>query len=349
MAGDQSEEKTLPASKKKIDDARKKGQVARSKDLTVAAGLIGGAGFLLLGAGTVVGTSAAMFTAAGDAAGGDFALGLRAVGGAVRTAVLAGVVPVLGLVPALVVLSALVMLRGVPFATDPITPKFENVSPVEGFKKLFKLRTLIELVKSLVKVAVLGAILLCLLAGGVNALVLAPGCGLGCVRGVFAALIGPLLGATCVLFLVAGLADVGLQGWLFRRDQKMSVSEAKRERKDTDGDPALRRERRRLIREAATGPARLGVAMAGLLVHDGGATVVGLRFRRGETPVPMVVCRGRNARAGELMAEARRLRVPLAEDAELARALAKQTPPGQFIPEQFYRATALLLSQVGLV
>lgn len=349
MAGDQSEEKTLPASKKKIDDARKKGQVARSKDLTTAAGLIGATGFLLLGGGTIVASSAAMFTVAGDMAGGDFALGLRAVSDAVQAAAVASVLPVLAVVPALVVLGAMVMLRGVPFATDPITPKFENISPVEGFKKLFKLRALIELIKSLVKVAALGAILAALLAGGVRALVLAPGCGMGCVRTVFSALAGPLLAATCVLFLAAGLADVALQGWLFRRDQKMSVSEAKRERKETDGDPILRRERRRLTREAAAGVGRLGVAAAVLMVHDGGQVAVGLRFRRGETPVPLVVCRGRNARAAELMARARVLRVALMEDADLARGLAKQVAPGQFIPEPFYRAAAALLSQAGLV
>ena len=174
-------------------------------------------------------------------------------------------------------------------------------------------------------------------------------CGLPCVQDVFQRLAAPLLVAASVVFFVAGLTDLWLQNWFFQRDQRMSKTEAKRERKDMEGDPTLRRERRRLIREAADGPARLGVRQAMLLVHDGSAAAVGLRFQRGEMLLPLVVCRGRGERALTLMAEAATLGIVHVRDDNLARDLARRTPPGSPVPEDTFRAVATLLSQAGLV
>jgi type III secretion protein U len=83
MANDQSEEKTLPPTRKKLRDARQKGQVARSRDLTSGLSLAGAIGFLMLGSGTIVAASFAMLETAGNVAAGDFDAGLRAVSAAV--------------------------------------------------------------------------------------------------------------------------------------------------------------------------------------------------------------------------------------------------------------------------
>lgn len=349
MAKDQTEGKKLPASKKKLQDARKKGQVARSKDLTSGFALAGSLGLLLVFGGSMITTAETMFDKAGDVAAGDLAVGLAAIGATVRSAVLHIPAPFYLIGPVLVVLSAMVMLRGIPFSIDPVTPKFENINPAEGFKRLFKLKSLLELVKSVLKVLLLGTTVLLVLAAGLRALVLVPACGFGCVPGVFHSLVTPLFATSCLLFVVTGLLDVGLQRWLFLREQKMSITEAKRERKDMDGDPLLRRERRRLIREAARMPVGLGLKRANLVLHDGRGIVVGLRYKLNETPVPLVVCRGLGERGAELLAQAAELELAMVQEPELAADLAKRVVPGNIIPEDTYRSVAQALARARLV
>lgn len=341
MAG-QSEEKTLPPSKKKLDDARKKGQVPRSKDLTSGVALVGGLGALVLGGGTMFAALTAMLDEAGRVAPGDFDTGVRMIGDAAQAAALRAVAPVWVAVPGLAVLAAIVGMRGIPFATDPVAPKMERINPAEGLKRMFKMRALIELVKTLLKAAVIGTALVAILIGGVQALVLAPSCGFGCVAGVFRGLFTPLAGVAAILFLVAGGADLGLQQWLFKRDQKMGVSEAKRERKEMDGNPEVRAERRRLSAEAAR-IGVLGMARATFAVLGAGQAVIGLRYKAGETHIPLIVSRGRGERGAKLLAEARQLRVPLVDEPVLA-ALLVNLPPGRFIPEPAYKLVAAAMS-----
>jgi type III secretion protein U len=348
MAKDESEEKTLPPSKKKLRDARQKGQVARSKDFTSGVALAGALGYLMLGGAAILVDSTAMFEKAADVAAGDFTLGLAALMPVIGHAAMQAVLPLLVLVPLLVVLSSIVMLQGIPFAIDPIAPKMEKINPAEGFKRLFQMRSLIELVKSLVKLALIVTAFCVILAYGLNMLVLTPSCGMDCVRSVFHRLSIPLFSTAAGLFVLAGMIDVGLQRWLFLRDQKMSFSEAKRERKDMDGDPHLRRERRRIMRDAVRLAGGLGLRRASVIVHDGGATTVGLRYKIHDMPAPVVVCRARGDRGRAMLFEAMQMKLPMAEDAELASNLCR-VPLGHGIPERLFRSVALALSRAGTV
>jgi type III secretion protein U len=189
---------------------------------------------------------------------------------------------------------------------------------------------------------------LLVLCGGLNALVRVPACGVGCVPGVLHGLGMPLFASIAGVFVVAGLIDVGLQRWLFLRDQKMSFSEAKRERKDRDGDPLLRRERKRILQEAVRLAGGLGLRRANVVVHDGGGITIGLRYKINEMPAPVVVCRARGERAGSMLAEARDMGLASTEDASLSAGL-YQVPPGHGIPEHLFRPVALALSRAGVV
>lgn len=348
MANDESEEKTLPPTKKKLRDARKKGQVARSRDLTSGASLAGAIGYLMLGGASIMATCVTMFETAGNVAAGDFALGLHAVWAAAVQAALRAVLPLVVLGPMLVVLASMVMMQGIPFATDPLVPRLEKINPFEGFKRLFRLRSLVEFVKSLIKLTLIVTLAVAVVAGGLNGLMQMPTCGVNCVAAGLHALSVPLLSGVAGVFVVSGLVDVGLQRWLFQRDQKMSPSEAKRERKDMDGDPHLRRERRRIMREAVRLAGGLGLRRATMVVHDGSGITIGLRYKIKEMPAPVVVCRARDDRAATMLAEAREMRLPSAEDASLAASLYR-VPPGHGIPEQLFRPVALALSRAGVV
>ena len=345
MAKDTSEEKSLPPSRKKLRDAREKGQVPKSKDLTSGVALAGGLSYLMLGSASILAAAIAMIEKASDVAAGDFQLGLTAMLPFVGHAAVGAVLPLLLIAPALVIASAMVVLQGIPFSVQPIIPSADKINPAEGFKRLFAMRSLIELVKSLVKVVVLAFVLMVILAGGLNALVLAPACGMVCVENVFHRLAIPLFAAATLAFLLVGLADIGLQRWLFMRDQRMGVSERKRERKDMDGDPHVRGERRRIMREALRLAAGLGVRRANIIIYGGGLTV-GLRYKIKDMPAPMTVCRGRDERARSILAEAGRLGIAASEDAELAKFLYK-VPLGQIVPSTLFQMIVQALRRAG--
>lgn len=362
MSGDTSEEKSLPASKKKLDDARRKGQLPGGKDLVSGAAFAAGAGFLILSGGGFVALATALFHRAGEAVArastapdraSRLTEALGTMRGAAEAAVGGIVVPLLVIVPAVAILASVVALRGVIFAADPITPKGEKVNPVEGFKRLFSIRSLVEFLKSVAKTALLAAVLVAVLWGGLRPLLLSPSCGVGCEMGVFAALFTPMLAAAAIVFLAVGLGDLGLQRWLFLRDMRMSVSEQKRERKEQEGDPHLRGARRALMKEAATAP-RGGAAAATLVLHAPAApgrpaVAVAVRFVRGETPVPAVVARGEGDRAAAILARAGDAGVPVAEETDVAVALAARARPGGYVPQDLFGEVAGAMVRAGTI
>jgi type III secretion protein U len=344
----QSEERKLPATRKKLQDARKKGQVSRSKDMVGAVGLMVIVAYILLSGDTVPSAFAAMLTAATHAETDELMTGLREVLPSVCQAALITLGPLLALLLMSVLVANLVVLRGIPFSMDPVIPRLERINPAEGFKRLFQLRSVVEFIKSLMKMTALAAALVVVLALGLQSLMDAPACGLNCVMQVLRVELMQVLVAAAILFLVVGLLDVWLQRWLFLRDQRMSVTETKRERKEQEGDPQIKSQRRRLINEAVTGLVRGGLTNATLVVCRPGTAAVGLRFRQGETPVPTVVVRGAGYRAAWLVSEAEQLGIPVLEDAALAERLGR-TPPGSFVPEDTYSAVAQALVQFGLI
>ena len=347
--GNSTEQKTLPPSKKKLKDARERGQVAHSKDLVGAATLAAGAGAAWAAGGALFASGAAMLDAAGQAATLGLGPGLRVLRAPLGDAFLHAAAPVMAAVVAAAVLANLVVLRGVLFSLDPVKPKFSHVSPAEGLKRLFGAKRWIELAKSVVKAVLLAAALVLVLWGGMRPLSAAPGCGIGCVIGATQVLALALLVTAALVFAAVGGLDVPLQRSLFTNDMKMGVSEKKRESKDQEGDPLIRAARRRLRQEEAHKPARLGLAQASVMVHDGAGSVVGLRFARGEMQVPLVVCRARGQQGREMLSAAADRGIPVSEHTDLARTLLKAAPPGTWIPQSTYAAAASVLARHGLV
>ena len=194
----------------------------------------------------------------------------------------------------------------------------------------------------------LSAAAIVLVLFGLETLVKGPVCGPECIAFSFGSMVKPLFIAFALIFLLFALFDVGLQRWLFLRDQRMTKTEFKRERKDMEGDPMLRQERMRQRREFADGSTMpIGIKNATVLIADGQSSVVGLRYVKGETPVPALVCKGRNDRAIQLVATARQLYLPVVEEPELTKALLKNGNLGEFVDQAYFHQVAAVLIQTG--
>lgn len=346
---DTSEERSLPASRKKLDDARKKGQVAKSQDLVAAIALIAATIYVAFAYPALAPRIDELFSLSAQAYSQPFAeLAPRLIEAA--TTVLLGVmVPLLAVTALAATLTNVIAMGGPVFSFEPVKPKSDNVNPASGFKRIFSMKSVVEFLKALFKVAALAIAFVIVFRLSMNALMQAPGCGLTCIYDTALAVIRPLVITALVVFLIVGLIDVLLQRQLFLREMRMTKTEAKREYKDMEGAPEIKRERRRLGQEMSAGVVKVGLKNASILIGRPGFAVVGLRFVRGETPVPTLVCRGEGPPANVLMTEANLLGIPVVNDGELARAILADAALGDPVPDGLFQPVADILVAAKLV
>ena len=345
---DTSEEKTLPPSPKKLKDLRKKGQIPRSNDMVTG----------------VATTAACLFLAAtADRFSHDFKLAVEilfdlrntpfqfASGEALKTLrVLLGsyLALLVTIVVSMAIVTNLVINRGFLFALDPIKFDLNRLNPVEGIQRIVSVRTAVELAKNITKIALLSSLCLAALAGGLNAAFSIPFCGIRCIGPVSNRLLLPMIIIAVTIFIFAGLIDVVLQRWLFLRDQRMTKTEAKRERKDEEGSPEVRTAQRRLRRRFLAQFSKYTEADATIFI-EGFSTVVGLRFVRNETPLPVIVCKGRGEQASEILYAAQLQKSPIFFDDDFAVRLTQRADVGSSLTEVFFEPFIKAMKAMGQI
>ncbi len=347
MSGDSSEEKSLPPSSRKLDDARKKGQISKSADLVGAASMMAAVGILWSRGPAIHQEWRDIVQMAAGMASEPFDVASRQIYVVLGRSAMVAVLPVLGAVVAAAVLAAIIANRGLVFSLEPMMPKLSNLNVITGLGRIFGMRSLIELIKTLVKAVALTVALIFVVAGTLNSLVRLPTCGDECVGSVFGSMAVYLLAIAGFFFIVVGVIDVLLQRWLFVREMRMTQSEAKREHKDQEGDPHIKNAHRRHRSEASHAP-KVGLGEATILII-GKDCAVALRYVEGETRAPRVVVRVKTASAAEeLRAKASALVIPITENTQLARGLTRRIQIGQDIPARHFRAVAQAFYTAGL-
>ncbi|UFW92096.1 EscU/YscU/HrcU family type III secretion system export apparatus switch protein (plasmid) [Bradyrhizobium barranii] len=341
-----SEEKKLPPTPKKLRDARKKGQSARSSDLVSGVSACAAFGCLWWRAGAIEDKWQETVRLIDRLQEQPFTSAVpEALSGLLQLSIVT-VAPLLAAAVMAALLANVVANGGFMFASEPLKPKLEKLDPIKGLKRIVSKRSAIELGKTLVKVVLLGGTLFLTVIASWKALVYLPVCGMGCFGFVFTE-IELLTGIAAGAFLTGGLADLLVQRWLFMQDMRMTQTEAKRENKEQQGNPQVKRERRRLRQESAN-EATLGIHRATLILR-GQTVLIGLRYVRGETGVPILVCRGEGQAASQLLGEARAMRLSIVDHDVLARQLLGKARLGNPVPSQYFESVAKALHAVGLV
>jgi len=346
MANDESEEKNLPASKKKLTDARRKGKTSNSKDLVSGFTMLAAVLYLLYRWPMMRDRLVQLIDVVSASTERPFAEAWqRAVYGAIDV-LLMTTVPLLVLVFTVAVVMGMAATRGPVFSFESVKLQFDHVSPMQGAKRIFSTRNVIEFVKSLAKVVVLTAAFWTVLRGFIQPLFQTPSCGEGCLGEMVVSTLQPLAVTAVIAFVVIGVLDMPLQRHLFLREMRMSLTEKKREMKEQDGNPQIKAQRRRLQFMFAKKKVRKGVRHAALVVAQEDR-VVGLLYHREQAPVPLIVSKGRGQAGDEMVAEARRLGIPVVEDASLVDLLIGQAI-GNRIPPDAYTDVARLLIRFGI-
>jgi flagellar biosynthetic protein FlhB len=347
MAEEQDTERELPASQKRLDEAREKGQTPRSRELTTAVLLLAGAA-TLAATGPRMAQEAGFFMRSGltipRSAAFDPAIALEA----------AGRLAWQGFMPALPILSVLFVaalvaplaIGGWLFTTEPLMPDFGRLNPLRGLSNMISMKGLAELGKALAKVLLIGGVVGSLIWRGQEAFLLP----LGQAPADAAAFAGGLitrdfLWMSTVLIAIAAF-DVPLQLWTHARELRMSKDELKREAKESEGDPQIKGKIRARQREAARRRMMAAVPKADVIVTNPTHYAVAISYKGDSMRAPRVVAKGTDEVAARIRALGDEHGVPILEAPPLARALYAHAELEADIPAALYNAVAQVLAWV---
>jgi flagellar biosynthetic protein FlhB len=341
------QERTESASSKKKADARKKGQVPRSKELsTVLVLLAGGGGFLFLGSGLVQGLMDIMRNGLTIDRGHIFdTQTIPALLGTAVADAIGNLIPLFMLLVVAAVVAPMSM-GGWSFSTHPLQPDLKKLDPIKGLKKVFSLKGLVELLKALAKFLLVGSVgylLLKLKLAGFFAL------GSQNLATAIAHLGNDIIWAFFILsstLLIVALVDVPFQLWDHSRQLKMTRQELKDENKETGGNPEVRGKQRHKQMEMAQRRMMAAVPEADVVVTNPTHYAVALRYDQDKMGAPIVVALGADEVAGHIRRIAVANEVPVLSAPPLARALYYSTELNQEIPAGLYLAVAQVLAYV---
>jgi len=347
MADAEDRERTESPTQKRLDDARAKGQVPRSRDLSAAAIILTG-GMGLLSLGSLMGGQLLSLMRDGLSirASESFDSGwmLMRFGHAALAAGMA-VAPLLGLLAAAAAFTPLA-IGGWTFSSEALVPNFQRLNPIEGFGRILSIRGLIELCKALARVLLVAAVAVLVLRKQFHqyaalsvepaAVAIAHALRLG-----GAALIA-LGGALAVIAII----DVPLALWQFHKSMRMTRQEIREESKESDGSPEMKSRIKRVQQALTRRRMMQEVPKADVVITNPTHYAVALRYDDQRMRAPVVVAKGQDLIAARIREIALEHKVAIVEAPPLARALHALCDLGDPIPTRLYAAVAKVLTYV---
>jgi len=232
------------------------------------------------------------------------------------------------------------------FSTEPLNPKLSKISPIEGFKKIFSTKSLIELFKQCAKLGVIGWIVYSIVKGEIMTMSTAIQWDLYQVTSFLKVIVKRIISNVLMGMTALSIIDFIFQRQQFMKQMKMSMQELKDEYKDTEGNPQVKGKIKQLMRQAAMGRMMGDVPGASAVVTNPTHMAVAIRYKQGEDKAPVVVAKGERLMAVQIKALAEEHEIPIVENVELARTLFSACEVGKAIPPELYKTTAEVLAYV---
>lgn len=341
---DDAGERTEAPTPRRRTEARERGQIPRSLDLTAALALLGGLVVLNGFGASMFGSMLALTRELGDArdAGVEHvATWLWRAAHAAATMTL----PFLAMLAVLALVGGLLQTGGV-VTWARLEWKLDALNPANGLRRLFSADSLQRLAMSVLKLGVVAGVAWFTVAGQVAPVL---GSGNSTALGVLhmgCQLVFTLALRMALVLLLLGLVDYFYQWWRIEKSLKMTRQEVRDELKNLDGDPLMRQRRRQAHARLALQRLNQDVPKADVVVSNPTEFAVALRYVEGEMAAPRVIAKGQDLLALRIRQIAQRHRVPIVQRPPLARALYAAVDVGQEIPQRFYRAVAEVLAYV---
>lgn len=337
MSGD-SQEKTEEPTQKKLRDARKKGQVAQSKDVVLAVSLVALVITFVILNDWVLAQLFSLISLPAQFYKVPFSEALPKMLTAAYSIFLDVLTPFL-LVAVVAIFMGVTVQIGVLFSVHPVTPDLKKIDPIQGTKNLFKMKNLVELIKSIIKIFLLSLFIVLVLQRFGGELFEIPSCGARCILPVLGDLVMWLMLVTCVAFVIVGVLDYIYQVYNFKKENRMTKDEVKREYKDSEGNPEIKGNRKQVHKELANGDVESGVKSAKVVVTNPTHFAVAIGFDE-DSSLPKITAKGKESLAAFIRGVARENNIPIVEYVPLARALYARGHINQYIPSELLEPVA---------
>ena len=346
-------EKTEEPTSKKLDDARKEGQVAKSKEIANGLGLM--ALFLILK--FWVGSMGTSFMETFSYVYGQIPEVSKLVGNPIPRLYMTSILQKSVLIMGKIVWPIFLIGFLIAFISDymqvkwkptgkPLQPKFSKMNPVSGFKKIFSANSLVELIKSIAKIFIIYYMSYSYLSGmweqiyELYDIELAPAI---ILIGEVVTNLGIRISA---MYMVLALADFAYQKFKFRKDMRMTKQEVKEEYKNTEGNPEIKGKIRSKMREASQRRMMQSLPEADVVITNPTHYAVAIKYDPDTSPAPIVIAKGEDYLAQKIKEAAREHSIEIVENKPLARMLYANVEIGAEIPPELYQAVAEVLAFV---
>ncbi len=342
-----SQDKSEQPTGKRLTEARNKGQIPKSRDLTSVCVLVTGGMAIYLSRNLIFSHFQALieylwsshsFTHPGFFASSAFFIHIM-------LSLLSMVAPVVVAIVFTSVIVNFIQLKGFLFSLEALKVSFGNLNPLGGFKRMFSLRSLVELVKSILKSAIVFYAVYSVLWPERSALAQLTWGDTSGFLSFTGTLALKLLFRAAGFMLVVSFLDFFYQKWQNRKDLMMTKQEVKEESKQSEGNPQIKSKIRSLQRAIARQRMLGKVPKASVIITNPTHFAVALRYEPG-MQAPVLVAKGVDFLARKIIAAGRRHGVSIVQNPPLARALYKQVKLDETIPVELYRAVAKILAYI---
>ena len=345
-----SQEKTEKATPKKREDARKKGQVLKSAEVNTAVMVLALFAIIIAMSGNIVSSIQKMFNkyltyAIIESLADPSEVRIhRLITGAFGE-ILIIAWPLLAVAVITGVAINLVQV-GFLFSTESIKPQFSRINPMQGFKRIFSMRSVVELLKSLLKISIVGLVAYMEYTSNMKTFETIMFSDLFTAASkIFSMCISVALKA-CVALIALGLADYLYQWWEFEKNLKMTKQEIKDEYKMIEGDPKVKQAIKQKQREMSMRRMMAAIPKADVVITNPTHYAVALEYKDHEMEAPVVVAKGKDLVARNIKRKAAEHGIPMVENKPVAQALYLGVEIGEKIPQEMFAAVAEILAYV---
>jgi flagellar biosynthetic protein FlhB len=347
MAEEGGHERTEQATPKRLREAREKGQIARSRELTTFSLMFASCiGFFLMGSNIVESIMDSMrdsFQPSMDKLFSPEILPKFFL--SQLTDVLLTVAPLLVFLVVVALISP-IALGGWSFSTDALMAKWERVNPISGIKRIFSWKSLLELIKALAKFGLVAAVAALFIWSHRKQLVVLSGDDIDVglknsgeiLLWAFAVISSPLLIVVAI--------DVPFQLWDHAKQLRMTRQEVKDENKETEGNPEMRARVRSIQREMAKRRMMADVPRADVIITNPTHYAVAIKYDQEKMRAPVVLAKGKDLIASQIRSVAQIYRIPIVSAPALTRSVYHSTPLNKEIPTGLYMAVAQVLAYI---
>ena len=346
-------EKTEPATRKKLDDARKEGQVAKSKEIANGMGLM--ALFLVLKIWT--GKMGISFLGTFDLIYNRIPQVTNLIGGAAperemvrllrqgATQILLIILPILLIGFLIAFVSDYWQVKWRP-TSKPLQPKFSKMNPIKGLQKIFSMNSLVELLKSFIKILIIVWMAYGYIKDRTEYLFLLYDLEIMPALQLILQVVTDLGIRIAAVYIVFAFADYAYQKWKFAEDMKMTKQEVKEEYKNQEGDPQIKGKIRQKMQEASRRRMMQAIPQADVVITNPTHYAVAIKYDPAISDAPVVVAKGQDYLAQKIKEIAKENKVEIVENKPLARMLFANVEVGEAVPPEMYQAIAEVLAFV---